>query len=104
MEDVKSAYPTSYEELGDPNELLAVKTRTSTGTVYGRDYITVKHSLKDDNNPGDSNKMNNRDQQSYIVSLVKWVKNNYEEETLQDMAARGIPSKKVCSRGVPRYN
>ena len=61
IEDVKKAYPTSYEKLGDPNKLLAVKTLTSTCTVYGRDYITVKHLLRDVNNPRDSNKIKDRD-------------------------------------------
>ena len=79
LEDEKNAYPNSFEELGDPNELLAVKTRTSTCTLYDREYITVKHSLRDGNNPRDSKQMSDRDRQSYFISLVKWVKNNYEK-------------------------
>ena len=103
MQDVKTAYPNSFEELSDLNELLSVKTHTSTCTVYDREYIRVKHSLRDGNNTRDSKQMNDRDRQSYFVSLVKWVKNNHEEETLMEMAAKGIPPKRVCSRGVPRY-
>ena len=97
LEDVQTAYTNSFEELGDPNKLLAVKTCTSTCPVNDREYITVKHSLRDGNNPRDSKQMNDRDQQSYFVSLVKWVKNNHEEETLMEMAAKGIPPKRVCS-------
>ena len=104
MEDVKSAYTSYYEELGDLNELLAVKNHTSTCTLHGTDYIMVKHSLRDGNNPRVSKKMNDRDRQSYMVSLVKWVNKIYEDETLQEMAARGIPPKKVRSHRVSRYN
>ena len=42
--------------------------------------------------------MNDRDRQTYMVSLVKWVKNNYEDETLQEMIAKGVPGKKIRSR------
>ena len=100
MEDVKNAYPSYYEELGDLKELLAMKNRTSTCTLHGRDYITVKHSLRDGLNPRVSKQMNDRDPQSYMVLLVKWVYKNYEDETLQEMAARGIPPKKVSSHRV----
>ena len=71
MSDVKDSYPSSYKELGDPNNLLAMMTYTSTCTVFGKYYITVKHSLCDGNNPKDCKTMNDRDRQSYIVSLVK---------------------------------
>ena len=101
MEDVKTAYPNSFAELGDPNKLLSVKTRTCT--VDDREYITVKHSLRDGNNPRDSKQMNDRDRQSYFDSLVKWVKKNHEEKTLMEMAAKGMPPKRVRSRGVPCY-
>ena len=58
MDDVKNAYPNTFKELGDPNEILAMKTQTSTCTVYGRDHVTVKHSLREGNNPKDYRQMN----------------------------------------------
>ena len=72
LSDVKET--TSYKELGDPNELLAVKTCTSTCMVYGQEHTTVRYSLRDGNNPKDSRMMKDRDRQTYMVSLVKWVK------------------------------
>ena len=42
--------------------------------------------------------MNDETRQMYMVSLVKQVKKNYEEETLQEMARAGVPVKKACSR------
>ena len=32
--DVKNSYPSSYKEISDPNELLAVKTLRSTCTAF----------------------------------------------------------------------
>ena len=43
MDDVKNAYHNTFKELGDPNEIFAVKTQTFTCTVYGREHVTVKH-------------------------------------------------------------
>ena len=103
MEDAKSAYSNSFKELGDPNKILTVKTQTSTCTVYDKDHITVKHSLKEGNNPKDSRQMNDRERQSYFVLLVKWVKKNYEEETLADIMAKGDPPKRTLSCRVPPY-
>ena len=47
--------------------------------------------------------MNDRDRQTYMVSLVKWVKINYEDETLWEMIAKGVPGKKIRSRAPSRY-
>ena len=47
--------------------------------------------------------MNDRDRQTYMVSLVKGVKNNYKGETLQDMIAKGVTGKKIRSRAPSRY-
>ena len=63
----------------------------------------VSPSLRDGNNPRDVKSMNDRDRQSYIVSLVKWVKKNYEDGTLEERNAKGIRLKKVHSRGVYCY-
>ena len=90
--------------LSDPNELLAVKTLKSTCTAFGKEYSTVRYSLRDGNNPKDSRMMNDKDRQNYMVSLVKWVKINYEAETLQEMITKCVPGKKICSRAPSRYN
>ena len=74
LSDVKKSYPSSYKELSDPNELLALKTLKSTCTAFGKEYSTVRYSLRDGNNPKDSKMMNDRDGQNYMVSLVQWVK------------------------------
>ena len=104
LADVKKSYPSSYKQLGDPNELLAVKTLKSTCTAFGKEYSTVKYQLRDGNNTKDPKMMNDKDRQDYFVSLVKWVKINYEEETRQQMIIKGVPAKKISSRVVPRYN
>ena len=104
MTDVKKSYPSSYKELSDPNELLAVKTLKSTCTAFGKEYSTVRYSLRDGNNPKDSRMMNDKDRQNYMVSLVKWVKNNYETETLQEITTKCVPGKKISSQGPSCYN
>ena len=48
--------------------------------------------------------MNDKDRQIYFVSLVKWVKTNFEVETQQQMIIKGVPGKKISSRVVNRYN
>ena len=88
LADVKKTCPTSYKELGDPNELLAVKTCTSTCTVYRKEHSTVRYSLRDGNDPNDPRMMNDKNRQIYMVSIVKWVKKNYEEETLMCLKKR----------------
>ena len=82
--------------------MLAVKTCTSTCKVFGKEYTTVRYSLRDGNNPKDSRMMNDRDRQTYMVSLVRWVQNNYEGETLQEIIAKGVPGKKIRSRAPSR--
>ena len=46
MTDVKKSYPSSYKELSDPNELLAVKTLKSTCTAFGKEYSTVTQNTQ----------------------------------------------------------
>ena len=53
MSDVKKTYPSSYKELGDPNEMLAVKTYKSTCKGFGKEHSTVRYSLREGNNPND---------------------------------------------------
>ena len=50
LTDMKKSYPSSYKQLSDPNELLAVKTLKSTRTAFGKEYSTVRYSLRDGNN------------------------------------------------------
>ena len=104
LTDVKKSYPSSYKQLSDPNKLLAVKTLKSTCTAFGKEYSTVKYRLRDGNSTKDRKIMNDKDRQDYFVSLVKWVKINYEEETRQQMIIKGVPAKKIIGRVVPRYN
>ena len=103
MSDVKNTCPSSYKELGDPNEMLAVKTYKSTCRAFGQEYTTVRYSLRNGNNHKDSRMMNDRDRQTYMVSLVKWVKKHDEGETLQEKIAKGVPGKKSCSSAPSRY-
>ena len=64
MNDVKKSYPSSYEQLVDPNKLMAVKTLKSTCTAFGKEYSTVKYQLRDGNNPKDRKIMNDKDRQN----------------------------------------
>ena len=96
---MKTTYPETYKELSDPIELLAVKICKNTVTVYGKVHNTVRYSLRDGNDRHDSTNMNDLDRQKYMVSLVKWVKNNYEWETLSEMKKANVPKPKAKSRG-----
>ena len=102
MSEVKKAYPNSYKELGDPNEMLAVKVYKSTCKGIGKEHSTVRYSLREGNHTNDPWKMNDGDRQNYFVSLVKWVKNNYVDETHQEMITKRVPGKKISSRVVNR--
>ena len=81
-----------------------MKTLKSTCTAFGKEYSTVKYQLRDGNNTKDPKMMNDKDKQDYFVSLVKWVKISYEEETRQQMIIKGVADKKISGRVVPRYN
>ena len=80
-----------------------MKICKSTCKGFEQVYSAVRYSLHVGNNPKDSRMMNNRDIQNYFVSLVKWVKNNYEAETLQEMIVKGVPDKKIRSKVPSRY-
>ena len=41
--------------------------------------------------------MDDQTRQKYMVSLVKWGKKNYEEETLQEMIKANVPEKKLAA-------
>ena len=102
MTDVRKSFPKSYEQLLDLNKLLAVKTLKSTCRAFGKECTMVKYRFRDGNNPNDSKMMNDKDRKDYFVSLVKWVKLNYEEETLKQITLKGVPAKKISIRLVPR--
>ena len=48
--------------------------------------------------------MNDRERLDYFVSLVKWVKSNYEDETRKEMSHKGVPPKEISLRLTPYYN
>ena len=102
--DVRKSYPESYKQILDLNKLLAVKTLKSVCKVYGEEYITVKSSFRDGNNPKNDKMMNDKDRQDYSVLLIKWVKYNYEEETRKDTILKHVPAKKIARRLTPYYN
>ena len=104
MIKMQKAYPISHEQLLDLNKELAVKTLKSTSTVYGKEYNTVKYKFCDGNNPKDKTMMNDRERLDYFVSLVKWVKSNYEDETRKEMTRKGVPAKEISLRLTPYYN
>ena len=96
LDDVKKTFPDTHTELGDPNKVLAVVTCTDTVTVFGQ----VRYSLRDGNDRRDSTNMNNLNRHKYMVSLEKWVKNNYivlsyEAETLSEMKKATVPKSKA---------
>ena len=63
----------------------------------------VRYSMFDGNDPNDPWMMNDENRQMYMVSLVKWVKKNYEEETLLEMIKAEVPDKKACWREPNRF-
>ena len=102
--DVKKSYPGSWEQLLDPNSLLAVRTLKSVNTVYGRDCHTVKYQFLDGNNPRYDRMMHDKNRQDYFVYLIKWVKDNYEEETHREMILKRVPGKQIALRLTQYYN
>ena len=102
--NVKKSYPQSCDYLLDPNSLMAVTTLKSVKSVYGRDYNTVKYQFIDGNHPRNDRLMDDRARQDFSVWLIRWVKDNYEKETRQEMALRGVPAKKISLRLTQYYN
>ena len=102
--DVKKSCPRSWEQILDLNSLLAVKTLKSVDKVYGKEYHTVKYHFLEDNNPRNDRMMHNKNRQDYFVSLIKWVKDNYEEETRREMILKHVPGKKIALRLTQYYN
>ena len=47
--------------------------------------------------------MNDGDTMTYLVNLIKWVKKNYEGETLAEMLKAKVPKKKSSLRQPDRF-
>ena len=101
---VKKSYPKSCDYLLDANSLLAMKTVKSVKTVYGREYNTIKYQFLDSNHHRNDKLMNDRTRQDYFVWLIKWVKDNFEKETRQEMTLRRVPGKQISLRLTQYYN
>ena len=80
-----------------------MKTCKSTSTVFGKEHSTVRYSLRDGNDPNNPRSMNDMTRQKYMVSLVSWVKKNFEEETIIEMKRANVPNKKASSRVPDRF-
>ena len=48
--------------------------------------------------------MHDRNRQDYFVWLIKWVKENFEKETRQEMTVRQVPGKHISLRLTQYYN
>ena len=72
--------------------------------MYGRSYNTVRYKLKKGNHPRNDRLMNGKTRQYYFVWLVRWVKDTFEKETLEEMARKRVPAKGVNLRVAQYYN
>ena len=72
--------------------------------MYEKEYHTVKYHFRERNNQKNDKMMNDKDRQDYFVSLIKWVKNNYEGETRKEMILKQVPAKKITLRLTQYYN
>ena len=48
--------------------------------------------------------MHDKNRQDYFVSSIKWVKDNFEEETHREMILKHIPGKKFALQLTQYYN
>ena len=101
---VKKSYPQSQDYLVDPNILMAVATLKSVKSVYRRSYNTVKYEFIKGNHPRNDRLMDVRTRQDYFVWLIRWVKDNFEKETRQEMALRRVPAKGISLMVTQYYN
>ena len=102
--DVKKSYLRSWEQILDLNSMLSVKNPKSVDKVYGKEYHTVKYHFLEGNNPRNDRMMHDKNRQDYFVSLIKWVKDNFEEETHREMILKHIPGKKFALQLIQYYN
>ena len=101
--EMAKAFPTSHEQLLDLNTELSMEILKPNSIVHGKEYDTVKYEFCDGNNPKDKTMMNDRERLDYFVSIVKWVKSNYETETRKEMSLKGVPAKKISLKLTPYY-
>ena len=92
MNLVKDKFPTSEPQVVDPNLLLAVKSVQSTTMVYGEPFTTVKYQFRTGDNPDNPRLMDESTRQGYFVNLCKWVLDNFEKETKDEMTRKQVPS------------
>ena len=100
---VKQNYPTSEGRLGDPNVLLAVEYLPSSTKVYGVTYNTSRYTFRNGNHPHNHKLMHDGARQEYLVSLIRWVKDTFEQETKDEMALKKVPQLSVSLKLVKRY-
>ena len=100
---VKQNFPTSEGSLGDPNVLLAVEYLPSSTKVYGVTYNTSRYTFRNGNHPHNHKLMHDGARQEYFVSLIRWVKDTYEQETKDEMALKKVPQLSVNLKLVKRY-
>ena len=100
---VKQNFPTSEGRLGDPNVLLAVEYIPTSTKVYGETYNLSRYTFRNGNNPHNHRLMHDGARQEYLVSLIRWVKDSFEQETKDEMALKKVPQLSVNLKLVKRY-
>jgi hypothetical protein len=100
---VKQNFPTSEGRLGDPNVLLAVEYLQSSTKVYGETYNTSRYTFRNGNHPHNHKLMHDGARQEYLVSLICWVKDTFEQETKDEMALKKVPQLSVNLKLVKHY-
>ena len=81
-----------------------MKVLKTSSTIYGKSQETVKYEFRDGNNLKDKTMMNDKTRLDYFLSIILWVKSNYETETRREMARKKVPAKKIGHRLTPHYN
>ena len=94
---VSRAYPSTFEQLLDPNMELAMKVQKITSSIFGKTHVTVKNNFRDSNNLKDKTMMNNKLRLDYFVSLILWVKKKITclKPTGKWPEKRSLPKKSV---------
>jgi len=100
---VKQNFPTSEGRLGDPNVLLAVEYIPTSTKVYGETYNMSRYTFRNGNNPHNHRLMHDGARQEYLVSLIRWVKDSFEQETKDEMALKKVPQLSANLKLVKRY-
>ena len=66
-------------------------------------YNTTRYRFRTGNNPHNARLMNDGAKQEYFVSLIRWVKDTFEQETKDEMAIKRVPQISVNLKLVKRY-